>query len=116
MSESWRSTARAGLFATSPVIVLEILATARTRDEHGRLDGLLAALRQAPVDRSVCEAAVGASRELAPNHRGIPAADYLIAAAAAIRGFGVLHYDGHFDQLATVLGFESVWVAPAGSL
>jgi predicted nucleic acid-binding protein len=33
--------------------------------------------------------------------------DALVAAAAADRGFGVLHYDHHFDGLATVLGFAS---------
>lgn len=112
----WRETAVAGLFATCPIVVLEVLATARDRGEHARLDKLFGALRQAPVDRAVCDAAVGASRELAPDHRGIPAADFLIAAAAAARGFGVLHYDGHFDRLAPFLGFESVWLAPAGSL
>lgn len=113
---TWVATARAGLFATCPVIVLEILASARGLQEYTRLDGLLTALRQAPVNRSCCEAAVSASRELAPDHRGIPAADYLIAAAAAARGFGMLHYDGHYERLAPVLAFESVWLAPAGSL
>lgn len=108
--------ALSGRFATCPIVVLEVLATARDREEHRRLDELLGALRQAPVDRAVCDAALSASRELAPDHRGIPAADYLIAAAAAARGFGVLHYDGHFDRLAPVLAVESVWVAGAGSL
>ncbi|MGH2878195.1 MAG: hypothetical protein ACRDK4_01115 [Solirubrobacteraceae bacterium] len=42
--------------------------------------------------------------------------DALIAAAAAERGFGVLHYDTHFDRLATVLSLTSQWVAPAGSI
>jgi predicted nucleic acid-binding protein len=46
----------------------------------------------------------------------VPAPDALIAAAAAECGFGVLHYDSHFDRLADVLGFASQWVAPAGSL
>jgi hypothetical protein len=45
---------------------------------------------------------------------GVP--DALVAAAAAERGFGVLHYDQHFDRLASVLGFASQWVAPAGSM
>lgn len=54
-------------------------------------------------------AALGAARELGGSRR-IPAADYLIAAAAAARGFGVLYDDRHFDLLADVLGFESVRV------
>lgn len=116
VAEVWRHTAVSGLFATCPIVVLEVLATARDREEHGRLDKLFGALRQAPVDRAACDAAISASRDLAPDHRGIPAADYLIAAAAAARGFAVLHYDGHFDRLAPILGLESVWIARAGSL
>jgi hypothetical protein len=46
-------------------------------------------------------------RELGAR-RWIPAVDYLLAASAADRGFGVLHADKHFDLLAGVLGFESV--------
>lgn len=32
------------------------------------------------------------------------------------RGFGVLHYDEHYDRLAPVLGFESRWIVPRGSV
>ncbi len=42
--------------------------------------------------------------------------DALIAAAASERGFGVLHYDEHFDRLATVLPYASQWVAPRGAI
>jgi predicted nucleic acid-binding protein len=42
--------------------------------------------------------------------------DALVAAAAADRGYGVLHYDEHFDRLASVLGFASQWIAPRGSI
>lgn len=68
------------------------------------------ALPQAPVTASAGHAALGASRDLGAR-RHIPAVDYLVAAAAAERGFGVLHADKHFELLATVLGFESVRVA-----
>ncbi|MDW5598216.1 PIN domain-containing protein [Conexibacter stalactiti] len=44
------------------------------------------------------------------------AADALIAAAAQEVGADVLHYDRHFDRLAEVLNFQSLWLAPAGSL
>jgi predicted nucleic acid-binding protein len=43
-----------------------------------------------------------------PPGPGIPLVDYLIAAAATERGFGVLHLDAHYDTLATALGFASV--------
>jgi predicted nucleic acid-binding protein len=75
----------------------------------------LRGLLQAPVTRGAGERALGASRELAGERR-LPAADYLIAAAAAERGFAVLHYDRHFDLLCHVLGIDSVLVAPRGVL
>ncbi len=76
------------------------------------LDRALSALPQAPVTATTCAAVLAASRSLKGSRR-LPAADYLIAAAAAERGFGVLHHDRHFDLLAAVLGFESVRLEPA---
>ena len=111
----WVATARANLLAVCPVVALELLASARDQVAFDDLDRTLAALPAAPVTRAVGEAAIGASRELRGRRR-IPAADYLIAAAAADRGAGVLHYDRHYDDLCGVLGIESVWLARPGAL
>ncbi len=46
----------------------------------------------------------------------IPIVDYMVAATAQETGAAVLHYDGDYDTLAEVMEFESVWLAPAGSL
>lgn len=108
--ERWKATARSGLLVSCPAATLEILSGARGEREFKIVDDALGALAQAPVTASVCRAALGASRELGARRR-IPAADYLIAAAAADRGFGVLHADKHFELLAEVLSFESVRVA-----
>jgi predicted nucleic acid-binding protein len=105
--DRWKATLIAGLIAVCPVAALEILTSARNEEDFAVLDQALAALPQAPVTASVCAAALGASRDLRGS-RWLPAADYLIAAAAAERGFGVLHLDGHYDTLASVLGFVSV--------
>lgn len=100
-----------------PVVALERLTTARDATEHGRLAKSLGSLRQAPVTQGACAAALSASSEMASaNHPRVPVTDYLIAAAAAERGFGVLHYDHHYDTLAGALGFESVWIAPPGTI
>ncbi len=111
----WQVTRDAGLLAVCPVVALELLAAARDEEAFGDLDRALGALAQAPVTRAACERALGASRELAGERR-LPAADYLIAAAAAERGFAMLHYDRHFDPLCRVLGIESVLIAPRGEL
>jgi predicted nucleic acid-binding protein len=105
--ERWKATLAAGLVAVCPVAALEILASARDEEGFETLERALAALPQAPVTTTVCAAALGAARELRGSRR-LPAADYLIAAAAAERGFGVLHLDAHYDTLASVLGFVSV--------
>jgi predicted nucleic acid-binding protein len=93
--------------AVCPVVALEILAGAGDEDAFKALYGALAALPHEPVTAAVCAAALRAARDLRGSRR-LPAADYVIASAAAARGFGVLHLDGHFDTLASVLGFVSV--------
>ena len=106
----WTVTLEAGLLALCPVVALELLGASRNEDEFARLDRALSGLTlRAPVTEGVSAAAIGASRELRGSRR-LPAADYLIAAAAATQGFAVLHDDAHFDVLAGVLGFESVHV------
>ena len=102
------------------MVTLELLYDAPDRERVEAVATALAALRQAPITRSVTDAAISAVRDLAARgsagaHR-VRVPDALLAAAAAERGFGVLHYDRHFDQLATVLGFTSQWVAAEGSI
>jgi predicted nucleic acid-binding protein len=113
----FRDTAEADLLVGCPVVALELLSTAKDAAEHVRLAKSLSSLRQAALTQGVCDAAISASGELASaNHPRVPVSDYLIAAAAAERGFGVLHYDHHYDTLAGVLGFESVWIAAPGTI
>jgi len=104
---AWKAALAAGRLVSCPVATLEIIRTARNEDEFDLLSSTFTPLPQAPVTASVCRAALAASRDLGARRR-IPVPDYLIAAAAAERGFGVLHADRHFDLLAEVLPFESV--------
>jgi predicted nucleic acid-binding protein len=111
----WRATLATGGLTVCPVVALELLASARDEEAFSRLDAALSALQQAPLTRSSCAAALTASRELGGSRR-LPAADYLIAAAAAERGAAVLHYDRHFEPLCDALGVKSIWLAEPGSL
>jgi predicted nucleic acid-binding protein len=120
VADLWKGAARAGELIGCPVVTLELLYDAADRERVERIASATAGQRQAPITRAVTDAAVWAVRELAARepaggHR-VRIPDTLIAAAAAERGFGVLHYDRHFDRLATVLPFTSQWVAPPGSL
>lgn len=103
---------------TCTVVTLEVLYSARNREELEDFEATQAMLRDIPMTDSIHRAALTAIRELARHGAGrhrVPVADVLIAAAAQEAGVGVLHYDRHFDRLAEVLHFRSVWLAPAGS-
>jgi predicted nucleic acid-binding protein len=104
---SWETAIDQELLVSCPAAALEILISSKNEQQFIEIDRALSSLRQAPITESVCKAALGAARELGGS-RHLPLADYLIAAAAAECGFGVLHADSHFDLLATVLSFESV--------
>jgi predicted nucleic acid-binding protein len=78
----WAATRDRGLLAVSPIVALELLAAARDEPAFQALDQALDALPSAPVIRAACDRALGASRELRSERR-LPAADYMIAAAAA---------------------------------
>jgi predicted nucleic acid-binding protein len=120
VSPQWKAAADVGGLVACPVVTLELLYDAPDRERVEAIASALAGLRQAPVTRSVTDAAISAVRELAARgsagaHR-VRVPDALVAAAAAERGYAVLHYDQHFDQLASVLGFASQWAAAAGSI
>jgi len=120
VASNWRAMVRSGDLATCAPVVMEMIFDAPDRDAVERVATAMAGFRQVAITRSVTDSAIWAMRELA--RRGAAGAhrvripDALIAAAAAERGFGVLHYDHHFDTLNKVLAFSSQWVAPPGSI
>ena len=109
----------AGEIATCLPFLLEAGYSARDAREHGELLADLAALPRFPVDHGVEQRAIDAQRQLARvGHHRLPPVDLLVAAVADRHGLGVLHYDSDYDVLAekTDLSFDSVWLAPRGSL
>lgn len=97
----------------------EILFSARDGQSFDVLAKRLSAIHAAPHGTSTIGAAEQAMRALAHRSSGaqrLPIVDYLVAAAAQELGAAVLHYDRDYDTLADLMGFESVWLAPAGTL
>lgn len=116
-ADAWSAAMLAGQLWMTPVVKLELLYSTRDQAGFAHLEQRLDGMREAPLDRATVRTALGALRELAasgPLHHRVPVTDLLIAAAAAERGIGVLHYDEHFDRLASVLGFESRWIVARG--
>lgn len=119
VSEEWAAALAGGQIATTPIVADELLYSARDGVEFDEIQERLDALHVVDLTRSITATALAALRDLAhqaPLHHRLPFQDALIAAAAQSRGWGVLHYDHHYDRLATVLDFETCWIAPAGSL
>jgi predicted nucleic acid-binding protein len=104
---------------TCPPALLEMRYSAR--DDFGEVAAELDALDHAALAGRSADRAVEAQAELAAtpgvSHRVKPV-DLLIAAIADELLLGVLHYDHDYDLIAehTSLAFESVWVAPRGSI
>jgi hypothetical protein len=117
--EQWTAALRGRQIATCSIVTLELLFSTRDAREFTTLEAEQALLREVPVAVSAQRAAIGSLRDLVAGGSGqhrVPIADALIAAAAQDAGVDVLHYDHHYDRLAQVLSFASVWIAPAGAL
>ena len=99
--------------------LLEAGSSGRSHIDHERLMTELGALPRAAIDAESERIALDAQAKLArTGHHRLPPVDLMVAAIAARRGLAVLHYDADYDLIAerTDLAFESVWLAPRGSL
>lgn len=117
--ERWTEALRAGRLRLAPPIRLEILLSARGGAEFDILAEMLSALQATQLTGSVLLAAEAGMRQLAQRSHGahrLPIIDYLLAATAEQIGAAVLHYDHDYDTLADAMEFESVWLAPPGSI
>ncbi len=108
-----------GRIATCLPFLLEAGYSARSARDHDELLGELMALPNVPIDDRVESRAIDAQRQLARAgcHR-LPPVDLIIAALADTHDLGVLHYDNDYEIVSekTALRFDSVWLAPRGSI
>jgi predicted nucleic acid-binding protein len=117
--EDWQKAVNADRLRISPAARLEILRTPRSGAQFDELAEELSTLRTAPLTPGIIRTAEDAMRTLAHRSAGaqrLPLVDYLLAATAQHTASAVLHYDRDFDTLAQIIGFESIWIAPAGSM
>ncbi len=108
----------AGEAATCAIIDLEVLFSARNREEHDLIRYRRAlAYESVPIDETILVRAIDIQAELARSGRHrIPIADLIIAATAEAAGLTVLHYDRDYDLIAEVTHQPVEWVVERGSL
>lgn len=115
----WREPLTAGLLAICPVVELELLYTARSREDRDKLFDLLraaytwVAMPERVFDRA---AAVQATLTTAGAHRSAGAVDLLLAATAELHGLTLLHYDHDFERIGDVTEQPTAWLAAPGTL
>jgi hypothetical protein len=105
---------------TCPPFLLEAGYSACGRDHYREMmDDFDRLFPHIELTAVIEQGAIRAQSELARvGHHRLAPMDLMIAACAHEAGAGVLHYDRDYDVIAerTSLSFESVWVAPAGTL
>lgn len=106
-----------GLVATTPIIDLEILYSARSAADYESVLAQRRALPSYPITEETTDRAIEVQHLLARRgqHR-VPLPDLLIAAVAEVNGLTVIHYDADFDRIAAVTGQLCEWVVPRGSI
>ncbi len=108
-----------GRIATCLPFLLEAGYSARSARDHDDLIEELLALPRLHIDEEIERRGVEAQRQLARagQHR-LPPVDIILAAIGDHHGLGVLHYDSDYDVITskTNLRFQSVWLAPRGTL
>jgi predicted nucleic acid-binding protein len=108
-----------GRIATCLPFLLEAGYSARNARDHNELLGELMSLPNLAIDDRVESRAIDAQRQLArAGHHRLPPVDLIIAALADAHELGVLHYDNDYEIVSekTDLRFDSVWLAPRGSI
>ena len=106
-----------GLVATTPIIDLEILYSARSLADYESILSERRALPSYPLTEKATDRAIEVQHRLARlgRHR-IPLRDLLIAAVAEINDLTVIHYDADYDRIAEVTHQPCEWVVPRGSI
>jgi predicted nucleic acid-binding protein len=108
---------RSDVLASCAIVDLEVLYSARDVRDYERVRLELSGLLPTGIDAAVLDRARDVQHALArTGHHRVPVPDLVIAAAAELAGHVVLHYDGHYEQIARASGQRHEWVVPRGSI
>ncbi|MDQ3822354.1 MAG: PIN domain-containing protein [Actinomycetota bacterium] len=109
-----------GEIATCAMVKAELLFERRTARDVTETRRRLDLLLDAPIGERAWRRALDVLELLAErgplHHRAVPIQDLLVAAAAERAEIPVLHYDRHFEVIASVTGQPVRALAPLGSL
>lgn len=118
LAEWFNSEVVAGRVLVCDLVVLELTRLApndaRARAVAERLD----VFKSIPMPSTLWTRAREIQLLLAPDgdHRRVPPADLLLAAAAETADVALVHYDRDYERIAAVTGLSHEWFVDDGSL
>jgi predicted nucleic acid-binding protein len=109
---------RSGSVLVCDLVVLELTRLAANETRAHEVAERLAAFASVAMPEELWQRAREVQVLLAANgdHRQVPPADLLIAAAAEHAGVPLVHYDRHYERIGAVTGQEQRWFVPDGAL
>lgn len=100
------------------LVVLELTRLAPNEKRAREISERLAAFEMVPMPAGLWLQARETQLALAArgDHRRVPPADLLLAAAAEQSDVALVHYDRDYDRIAAVSGLRHQWLVPDGGL
>ena len=108
----------AGLVLVCDLVILELTRLAPNERRAREVSSRLTVFEAVPMPAGLWDRARETQLALAANgdHRRVPPADLLLAAAAEEAGVVLVHYDRDYGRIAAVGSLRHEWLVPDGTL
>jgi predicted nucleic acid-binding protein len=118
LADWFNAEVEAGQVLVCDLVVLELTRLAPNEERARGIAGRLDAFESVPMPSDLWRRAREVQLLLAPDgdHRRVPPADLLLAAAAEAAGVPLVHYDRDYERVATVTDLQHRWMVADGSL
>jgi predicted nucleic acid-binding protein len=118
LADWFNAEVEAGRVLVCDLVVLELTRLAPNEDRALGVAERLDAFESVPMPNEIWGRAREVQLLLAADgdHRRVPPADLLLAAAAEAAGVPLVHYDRVYERVATVTDLQHQWMVADGSL
>lgn len=118
LAEWFNTEAREGRVLVCDLVILELVRLAPNLQRAAELSTRLAAFPAVPMPHGTWSRGREVQLALAATgeHRRVPPADLVIAAAAEAAGVPLVHYDRDYERIAAVTAQQHAWFVPDGAL
>ena len=114
----FNSAVEAGLVLVCDLVILELTRLAPNQGRAREVSDRLATFEAIPMPASLWARSRETQLALSANgdHRRVPPADLLLAAAAQEADVALVHYDRDYERISAVADLRQEWLVPDGTL